>query len=112
MAKSFFLNSFFYPPRPPIFNRLRVGHSLLPSHPIKLGQIPTANPHFVHSIIMNVSVIFRTLYFCDLQPKRLVLTDSLESLNTLMNLQSILNANCTFAIEIIINFISDVGLNI
>jgi hypothetical protein len=90
------------------FNRLRIGHSLLPSHSFKLdlNDSPFCTLH-LDECICDLSHI---LLNCPaLITERLDLIKSLRSFNYPFNLHSILNTNCIFTIKCIIKFILNAG---
>ena len=90
------------------FNRLRMGHTLLPGHSYKLGL--NDSPFCTLHLYECVCDLPHILFVCPaLHGKRLILISSLQSLNIPFNLQSILNTKCKMTIKIIITFILEAG---
>lgn len=90
------------------FNRLRIGHYLLPSHAYKLNlnDSPFCTLH-MEEYICDLSQI---LFDCpSLTIKRQNLVNSLNSLKVSFNLHSILNSKSELVIVNIISFIQEAG---
>jgi hypothetical protein len=88
------------------FNRLCIGHSLLPSHSFNLGlnNSSLCTLHLIECICDLPHILFT---YPTLISERQALINSLRSLNCSFNLHSILNINCTITIKIIIRLILD-----
>jgi len=90
------------------FNRLRVGHSLLPDHAYKLGlnDSPLCTLHLTESICD----ISHLLFDCpSLHTKRTILINHIKSLYIPPTLPSILNTKAETVIKNLINFLLEAG---
>ena len=93
------------------FNRLRVGHSLLPDHAYKLGL--NDSPLCTLYSSESISDFQHLLFHCPfLRSERLFLLNSLSAFNIPPNLFSSLNTNSEIIINKIIKFILDAGFAI
>ena len=93
------------------FNRLRVGHYLLPSHSFKLNL----NDSSLCTLNMGESIcdLSHILFDCpSLTSQRIKLFSSLNSLKTQINLFSILNPRSELVVNLIISFIQEAGFTI
>jgi ribonuclease HI len=90
------------------FNRLRIGHHLLPSHAYKLNlnDSPLCTLHIEESICDLSHILFDCP---SLSTKRTTLFNSLKSLNIPLNIFDILNSNSVSVISLVISFILEAG---
>ena len=93
------------------FNRLRVGHSLLPDHAYKLGlnDSPMCTLHTTENVCDLQHLLFHCPSLCS---ERLNLLKLFSDLNISPNLFSILNSNSEIVINQIIKLILDAGFAI
>jgi len=93
------------------FNRLRVGHSLLPDHAYRLGlnDSPMCTLHTTESICDLQHLLFHCPSLCS---ERLYLLKLLSALNIPLNLFFILNSNSEIVINKIIKLILDASFAI
>ena len=108
LKKTWFNNLHLHRPHIVQFNRLRIGHHLLPCHSFKLGlnDSPFCTLHLNESICDLSHILFD----CPaLQTKRIILVNIFKTLNIPFNIYFILNTKSNIAIKSVISFILDAG---
>jgi len=91
------------------FNRLRMGHSLLPAHKLGLTFSPFCPLH-PNEAICDLSHILSVCL--SLSTKRVALSNFFESLNMPLNLPCILSLEYELASRVVFFFISKSGFNV